>query len=152
MTVKEYLGQGYRLEQRIRLAKAEIEELREMTVSISSPGFEEHFNPNRSTEAPYEKVLCKIMEMEQEQAQRLHDLLVFKQELISVINTLDDKDERLILHYRYICNMNWVQIGEHLGWDARTVRRWHNKAIAHVTMPENPVVVDSFLRKNKNGT
>lgn len=147
MTVKEYLGQGYRLEQRIRLAKAEIEELREMTVSISSPGFEEHFNPNRSTEAPYEKVLCKIMEMEQEQAQMLHDLLVFKQELISVINTLDDKDERLVLHYRYICNTTWVQIGDHLGWDERTIRRWHNKAVGHLALPENATIIDRRLKE-----
>lgn len=57
MTVKEYLNQAYRLEQRIRLLKDNIEETRALSGSISSPGFEQHYNPNRPTEAPYVKTL-----------------------------------------------------------------------------------------------
>ena len=38
MRVKDYLQQGYRLEHRIRLVQAEIEELRELSTSVSSPG------------------------------------------------------------------------------------------------------------------
>ena len=52
MTAKEYLNQAYRLEQRIRLLKDNIEETRALSGSISSPGFEQHYNPNRPTEAP----------------------------------------------------------------------------------------------------
>ena len=62
MTAKEYLNQAYRLEQRIRLLKDNIEETRALSGSISSPGFEQHYNPNRPTEAPYpiEKLWSKV--------------------------------------------------------------------------------------------
>lgn len=152
MTVKEYLGQGYRLEHRIRMHKAEIEELKELSVSISSPGTEEHYSSTRNTAAPFEKVMLKIMEMESEHAMMLQKLLTFKQELNTVIDTLEDKDEKLVLHYRYISNLNWVQIGDRLGWDARTVRRWHDKAVSHVALPEEPMIVDKKLLKNESGT
>lgn len=142
MTVKEYLGQGYRLEHRIKMHKTEIEEMRELSTSISSPGFEEHYNASKNVEAPFEKVLIKIMELEQMQADMLECLLCFKQELISVINAVPNKDERIVLYYRYVCNKTWVEIGEVIGWDERTIRRWHNRAISHVILPENPTIID----------
>ena len=43
MTAREYLGQAYRLEQRIRLKKEELENLRTLSVSVGSPGFDEHY-------------------------------------------------------------------------------------------------------------
>ena len=46
MTTKEYLRQAFRLDQRINMAIAELERLREMSQSVRSPGYEEHFNPN----------------------------------------------------------------------------------------------------------
>lgn len=48
MTAKEYLNQAYRLEQRIKLAKMEIEELQELSCCVSSPGFEERYNATRN--------------------------------------------------------------------------------------------------------
>ena len=75
MTVKEHLAQGYRLEHRIKLVQAEIKELRELSTSVSSPGFEEHFNSSRNTDAPFERVLIKIMELEQTYADTLSRLL-----------------------------------------------------------------------------
>lgn len=142
MTIKEFLRQGYRLEHRIRMHKKEIEELRELSTSIASPGLEERYNASRSREAPFEKVLMKITELEKAQADMLEKLLCFKQELMSVINSVSDKDERIVLHYRYVCNKTWVEIGEAMGWDERTIRRWHDKAVGHIALPENPMVID----------
>lgn len=137
MTVKDYFSQGYRLENRIRLVQEEIRELRDMAVGISSPGFEEHYNASRNTAAPFEKTLLKISELEERRVAMLERLITFKDELIRAIDTVQNMDERLVLHYRYICNWTWVQIGEELGWDERTIRRLHNKALSHVTMPES---------------
>lgn len=145
MTVKEYLNQGYRLVHRIRLVQAEIEGLRAMSTSISSPGFEEHFS--RSTEAPFEKVLMKIYELEEKQAADLERLLCFKQELIDVIDEVEDKDLRMVLRYRYVNNFTWGRIGDALGWDARTIRRWHDKALTMVSIPEDPIIIDKNLRE-----
>lgn len=148
MTVKEYLNQGYRLEHRIKLVQAEIAELREMSTSISSPGFGEHVNSSRNTDAPYERVLIKICGLEEKLAEALEKLLDFKMELTEVIDAVDDKDLRMVLHYRYLCNLTWVQIGDALGWDAKTIRRWHNKALPKVVLPEHPTIIDKNLQED----
>ena len=142
MTVKEYLSQSYRLEQRIELCRLEIEQLRELVTAIRSAGFEEHYNATRNTSSQFEKILMKIMEMEEKERIMLETLLAFKEELKSIINSIENKDERLVLHYRYCYCMMWTQIADKLGWDARTIKRWHNKAIAKISLPDNPTVID----------
>lgn len=145
MTAKEYLSQGYRLEQRIRLVREEIDNLQELAGSVSSPGFEEHYNATRNTEAPFVRTIYKIMELEDKQNGLLNQLLEFKQEMCSVIDSVDDLNERMVLYYRYIGNDSWQDIGKRLFVDERTVRRWHNKALAHVVLPENPMILEKRL-------
>lgn len=142
MTVKEYLSQSYRLKQRIEICRLEIEQLRELVTAIRAVGFEEHYNSTRNTSAQFEKTLMKIMEMEEKERIMLETLLAFKEELKSIINSIENKDERLVLHYRYCYCMMWTQIADKLGWDARTIKRWHNKAIAKISLPVNPTVID----------
>ena len=142
MTVKEYLSQSYRLEQRIELCRLEIEQLRELVTAIRSAGFEEHYNVTRNTSSQFEKILMKIMEVEEKEGIMLETLLTFKEELKSIINSIENKDERLVLYYRYCYCMMWTQIADKLGWDARTIKRWHNKALAKISLPDDPTVID----------
>lgn len=148
MTVKEYLGQGYRLEQRIRLSQLELEQLRELAKTVSAVGFDEHYNASKNISAPFEKTLMKVMEMEEQERRMLEDLLQFKEELKTIIHSIENKDERLVMYYRYCSNMRWTDIADKLGWDARTIKRWHNKAIAKITIPDNPTIIDKYLKKN----
>lgn len=141
MTSKEYLNQAYRLEQRIRLHKERLDELRDLAGSPGSPGFEEHYNPNRPTEAPFIKTLYKIMDLEEKVEGELQLLLTLQEEVQETIDRLPDMDERLVLTYRYLKNMSWSQIGDELYVDERTVRRWHNRALSHVRIPENPTIL-----------
>ncbi|HCW22790.1 MAG TPA: RNA polymerase subunit sigma-70 [Lachnospiraceae bacterium] len=141
MTPKAYLNQAYRLEQRIRLHQEELENLRMLAASVGSPGFEEHYNPNHPTDAPFVKTLNRIWEMEQKVKDELDLLLRLKKEIQSVIAKVDNTDERLILTYRYLKNYTWARIGDELYADERTIRRWHDRALSHVVVPENPVVL-----------
>lgn len=141
MTPKTYLNQAYRLEQRIRLDTEELENLRTLEATVSSPGFEEHYNPNHPTDAPFVKTLNRIWEMEQKVKDELDLLLRLKKEIQSVIAKVDNTDERLILTYRYLKNYTWARIGDELYADERTIRRWHDRALSHVVVPENPVVL-----------
>lgn len=151
MTVKEYLNQAYRLEQRINLSQMEIEKLNELATSISGIGYREKVSGSKSTDAPFEKIIMRIMEMEEKEGVMLGELLAFKKELKSVIDSVENKDERLVMHYRYFCNMRWTQIADKLECDARTIKRWHNKAIAKIRIPDNPTIIDKNLKKIKNG-
>jgi DNA-directed RNA polymerase specialized sigma subunit len=145
MTAKEYLSQGYRLEQRIRLVREEITNLQELAGSVSSPGFEEHYNATRNTEAPFIRTISKIMELEDKQNDLLNQMLEFKQQMCEVINSVEELNESMVLYYRYAVNESWQDIGRRLFVDERTVRRWHNKALSHVTLPEKPMVLEKRL-------
>lgn len=141
MTSKAYLDQAYRLEQRVRLDKDELEDLRTLAASVGSPGFEEHYNPNHASEAPFVKTLERIWEMEKKVNDELCLLLQLKGEMQSVINQLDNMDERLVLTYKYLKNYTWMRIGNELSADERTIRRWHSRALSHVNVPENPTII-----------
>ena len=142
------MTQAYRLEQRINLSQMEIVKLNELATSISGIGYGEKVSGAKSTHAPFEKIIMRIMEMEEKEGVMLGELLAFKKELKSVIDSVENKDERLVMHYRYFCNMKWTQIADTLGWDARTIKRWHNKAIAKIVIPENPTIIDKNLKKS----
>ena len=52
MTAKEYLNQTRHLDALIHCRLREIDYWRDLSSNVSSSGFEEHYNSNRSTEAP----------------------------------------------------------------------------------------------------
>lgn len=136
MTAERYLSQAYRLDQRIQLDQAELDNLKTLAASVGSPGFDEHNNPNRPTDAPFVKTLERIWEMEQKIFTELSQLIHLKQEILMVLSEIDDVDERLVLTYRYLRNMSWTEISEELGVSDRTIRRWHERALTHVVVPE----------------
>lgn len=141
MTPKEYLKQAYRLDQRINSDIAEVGRLREMSVSISSPGFGEKVQTMRNTDAPFIKSLNRIYDLEERINHEIDLYVNLKDQIRDVIDTVENTDERMVLRYRYIHNYTWERIGEELLADARTVRRWHGQALNHVTLPENPIII-----------
>ena len=125
MTVKEFLNQAYLLDQRIKSDTLECEELRLMAETISSPGFEEHFNASRNTDAPYVRTLEKLMELEEKIMTEMSLLLEVKQQIREVISQVDKNEYQMVLKYRYIHNYSWPRIADMLNVDATTVQRWH---------------------------
>ena len=137
MTPKEYLKQAYRLDHRINSDIAELGRLREMSTSISSSSLGEKVQTNRNTDAPFVKCLERIYSLEEKINEEIDLLVNLKEEIRSVIDMVSNTDERMVLRYRYIHNYTWEQIGDVLGADSRTVRRWHGQALGHVILPEN---------------
>lgn len=141
MTAKEYLRQAYRLDQKISSDLEEVASLREMSASVSSPQLTERVQTSKNTDAPFVRALEKIMDLEERINKEIELLMELKKEIRAVITTVEDTDECMILKYRYVHNYTWEQIGNELHADARTVRRWHGKALQHVIMPENPITI-----------
>ena len=56
-----------------------------------------------------------------------------------VINTLLSPDYRILLRYRYLNRRTWNQIADLLHVDPRTVRRWHEKAVSLLTLPDDAI-------------
>lgn len=141
MTAKDYLRQAYRLDQKISSDLEEVASLREMSASVSSPQLTERVQTSKNTDAPFVRALEKIMDLEERINKEIELLMELKKEIRVVITTVEDTDERMVLKYRYVHNYTWEQIGNELHADARTVRRWHGKALQHVIMPENPIMI-----------
>ena len=141
MTAKEYLRQAYRLDQKINSDLEEVAALREMASSVSSPQLSERVQTSRKGDAPFVRCLEKIIELEDKINKEIDLLVELKKEIRMVITTVEDTDERMVLKYRYVHNYTWEQIGNELHADARTVRRWHGKALLHVVLPESPITI-----------
>ena len=141
MTAKDYLGQAYRLDQRINFSLEELARLKELSMSVSSSGFEEKYNGTKTTDPPFVRYIAKVIDLEHQIDQELEHLISLKQEVGNVIDKVINVDERMVLKYRYIHNFTWEQIGDELNVNSRTVRRWYSKAMNSVKVPINPIVI-----------
>lgn len=135
MTPKEYLMQAYRLENEIKIEKEKLETMRSLLTSITSPGYEEHYNPNRGTDAPYVQLLEKAFDIEEKIATKLTRLLELRTDIENAIDRNENKDERLVLIYRYLNHMSWSEIADEMYADKSSVRRWHDRALSRFLIP-----------------
>ena len=141
MTAKEYLHQAYRLDHRINSDIEELQRLREMSYSLSSPTLGDRVQTSKSNEAPFVKCVCKIRDMEEKINAEIDLFVDLKKEIRSVIEKVENTDEQMVLRYRYIHNMTWLDIGDELHADKSTIRRWHGSALSHVVLPDNPIKI-----------
>ena len=110
-----------------------------MAASISSPGFEEHFNASKNTDAPYIRTLEKLWEMEEKVLREQERLICLKAQIREIIAQVDKSEQQAVLRFRYIHNYSWPMIADELGVDRGTVQRWHHKAVAKIILPENAI-------------
>lgn len=141
MNVKEYLGQAYLLDRRIESGMEELEGLRQMAQAISSPGFEEHYNATKNTDAPYARTVENLYEQEQNVMRDISIQTALKAQIHEVIEQVDRPEYQMVLRYRYIHNYSWTKIGELLKADTTTVQRWNNKATAKICLPEDAIIL-----------
>ena len=152
MTAKEYLRQAHRLDNRINSCITEAGRLREMACSIGSPGFEEHHNPNRPTEAPFVRALEKVWRLEEQIDLEIDCLVDLKEQMRTAIEAVPDPDERMVLRCRYIHNLTWERIADELHAGYSSIRRWHESALKHFVMPQDPICIEKTAKMSRFGT
>jgi len=141
MKIKEYLHQAYRLDKRIQSNIEEMEGLREMATSVSSPSWDERVQTSRCEEAKFVRCVERIMDLERRINAEVDNLIALKEQIRCVINEVSNTDERMVLRYRYVHNFTWEQIGDALDADRTTVYRWHNAALKHAVLPDVPIKI-----------
>ena len=143
MTSEEYLRQATRLDEKINYDLEELAWLRAMAGSVPSSAARDRVQTGRRGEAPFVRSVEKILAME-EKIDREIDLLVdLREQIRGVIDALPNRDERMVLHCRYIKGMTWDQIALKLSAAKRTIHRWHASALEHVVLPEKPIVIST---------
>lgn len=141
MKAKDYLGQAYRLDQRINANIAEVQRLRLMSESISSPSWGEKVSTTKATDPPFARSLIKIMDLEQQIDAEVAKLIELKAQIRDVIDAVPDTDEQMVLRYRCLLNYSFERIGDLMCCGKTTAWAWYNKALTHVVLPEEPIVI-----------
>ena len=62
-------------------------------------------------------------------------LVVLKKQILSALENVADREERLLLTYRYLNNESWEQIAMELSVSVSTVHRLHASALRNFSVP-----------------
>ena len=134
MTAKEYLGQAYRLDQRINSKIEQVASLNELAAKCTSSLTGMPRNPNRATSTMADAV-AKIIDLQAEINRDIDRLVDLKREIVGVIKRIDNLEYQTLLEKRYLCFLPWEQIAVDMGYGIDNVFKLHKKALANVTVP-----------------
>lgn len=137
MTAKEYLNQARHLDALINWRLREIDYWRDLSSSVSGTRFDGMpHSPNRPTEAPFVRCLEKIDEIQRSVEEKITYLVRLKEEINTAIDKLENRDEQLVLRYRYLDDCTWEEISRMLNVSLRTVHRIHGSALQNFSVPD----------------
>lgn len=137
MRTKEYLKQAYRLNELIQCSKNELNELHELSTSLPGTDYsKDRVQTSLSGDAGYTNIVAKIDELEKIIKADIDKLLSLKLEIRSVIDSVQDNEERLLLKLRYLNFMTWDNVCNEMNVSMRTAHRIHNSALRHVIIPQ----------------
>ena len=128
MTATEYLGQAYRLDQRINSKLQQVESLRSLTRKVTASYDGETVFHTRNVTS-LEDTIFRLMEAEEELNRQIDELVVLKMDISRTINRVRNESLRLILEKRYLCFLQWDQIAAEMHYSRRWVLKRHARAV-----------------------
>lgn len=136
MTAKEYLSQAKQLDDAINRLLNDRTYWRDLSKKVSGSNFEEHFNANRSAEAPFARCLERIDEIERDIDRKVDALADLRTKINKAIDALEDLEEQIVLRRRYLEGYSWEQTARSMAVSIRTAHRIHGRALKHFSIPE----------------
>ena len=131
MTAKEYLGQAYRIDQRINSKLEQVTTLREASKKATAT-----LSPSPRSASPdlhsMESILVKIFDLEREINGEIDRLVDAKREAMAVIRQVKHPDQQLVLELRSLDFKSWPSIAEEMRLIPRWVQTLHERALAAV--------------------
>jgi len=135
MTAKEYLGQAYRLDQRINSKLEQVASLNELATKCTSTLTGMPRNPNHGTSTMADAV-GKIIDLQAEINRDIDRLVDLKREMVKLIKAVDNTEYQTLLELRYLCFKTWEQIAVDMGYNVRHVYRLHDEAVESIVVPK----------------
>jgi hypothetical protein len=136
MTAKEYLGQAYRIDQRINSKLEQIASLRELASKATNTLTDAPRNPSRNTH-PMESIIVKMIDLENEINNDIDTLVDLKREIVTIIKGIRNAEYQTLLELRYLCFKTWEQIAVDMSYTLRHVDRLHNNALQSAVIPND---------------
>lgn len=138
MDKKTYLCRYHNLLEKIQKKKEYIAFCHDRAGSIPGPQYGERVNnPSPSYEAPFVKWIYRAIDAEDELKDLEAKAELAKQEIETVISKLGDEDLQMILIYRYIDWLSWIEISNKIYCSLASIYRKHNEAIEKLIVPDS---------------
>lgn len=134
MTVKEYLGQAYRLDQRINSKLEQVASLNELATKCTLSLTGMLCNPNRGTSTMADAV-GKIVDLQAEINRDIDRLVDLKREMVTIIKAVSNPEYQTLLELRYLCFKTWEQISVDMGYSIQHIYRLREKAYDEIHVP-----------------
>lgn len=131
MTIKEYLSQAYRIDQRINSKLEQVQSLRELAEKATST-LNDTPCSGTGNKQKIESVVVKIIDLEHEIDEEIDRLVDLKKDIVSLIKRVKNPEYQTLLELRYLCFRTWEQIAVAMSYDLSWVHRLHNKALGKI--------------------
>ena len=128
MTTKDYLGQAYRIDQRINSKLEQITSLRELATKATSTISDMPHAPSKKLH-PMENIIIKMVALEGEINSDIDELVDLKRNIFSAIREIVNLEYKTLLELRYLCYKSWEQISVSMDYDIRYLYKLHSKAL-----------------------
>ena len=129
MTAKEYLGQAYRLDQRINSKLEQVLSLRDLTTKATATMSDMPGGGSRNV-YKMQDIIGKIIDLENEINADIDQLVDLKREMVAVIKSVKNPEYQTLLELRYLCFKPWEQMAVEMGYSIHHLYRLHNSALA----------------------
>ena len=131
MNKKQYLRQGYKIRQEIKIQRDILNELENNLDNVKSFDYSKdklQGGPVQDDTVMIEKI-NRIIEVQEIIREKEAELKRLQANLYLEINRLTNTNEKILLQARYILNETWEQIAERLGYSVRQIHRVHSLAL-----------------------
>jgi DNA-directed RNA polymerase specialized sigma subunit len=135
MNTKEYLGQAYRIDQRINSKLEQISSLHDLALKATSTLSDKPRSASPNLQS-MESIITKIVDLEAEINRDIDLLVDLKREIVSNIKRVSNTECQTLLELRYLCFKCWEQIAVDMGYSLQHIFRLHDRVIKEITFPE----------------
>lgn len=129
INVKDYLGQAYRIDQRINSKIEQVSSLHSLATKATSTITDMPGSPNRNLHR-MEDVIAKIIDLESEINKDIDQLVELKANIMKLIRGVGNPEYQTLLELRYLCYKPWEQIAVDMGYSINNLFKMHRKALA----------------------
>ena len=134
MTAKDYLGQAYRLDQRINSKLEQVLSLRELTTKATATMSDMPGGGSRNV-YKMQDIIGKIVDLENEINADIDQLVDLKREMVTAIKSVTDPECQTLLELRFLCFKTWEQIAVDMGYSIQHIYRLRDKALKMIEPP-----------------
>jgi hypothetical protein len=127
MTAKEYLGQAYRIDQRINSKIEQIRSLHELAAKATSTLSDAPRSASPNLQ-PMEDIIAKIVDLETEINRDVDALVDVKRDMVALIKQVENLEQQTLLELRYLCFKRWEQIAADMSYSIQHTFRLHEQA------------------------